>query len=71
MVELSRTKLSYISMKRCNAQILWLGERIPNYCPECGKPSIYFLHGGVERKGKKVVNWETLLEKNVVINIEE
>jgi predicted RNA-binding Zn-ribbon protein involved in translation (DUF1610 family) len=56
-------KLSHFSMTCCKKQLLWLGETIFNYCPECGKPSI----GAKLLKGKKITNFELIMEEQVVV----
>jgi hypothetical protein len=69
MKELTRQKLTHASMHCCNFQLLWLGERIPNFCPECGTPT---LHNARNKWQFTTISmWEILLEKQVVVMEEE
>ena len=48
--------LRLLSMPCCGYQLVWICERLPNYCPECGALIMpRLMINGVEPKSKKAV----------------
>jgi hypothetical protein len=46
------TELRMLSMPCCSHALSWLGTRLPNFCPECGRPVLEELRSGVYTSNK-------------------
>jgi hypothetical protein len=64
MILVEGSQLRMLSMPCCGHALSWLGSRLPNFCPECGKLVFEQLRtGGHTDKQWSVIITGTLNEK--------